>query len=104
MHACRAETWSHLTWTQIERANETAEPPDSTLRLFAGGVYYNALVIKLPVRFKDHPLPSLTAPMLLLDGPGFSLAVGEHVCYALGSNGKWFVAGASAGQAAAAIR
>lgn len=104
MHGCRAETWSHLAWTRIERANDAPESPDSTLRLFASGIYYNALVVTPPVRFKDHPLPSLASPVLLLDGPGLSLAVGEHSCYALGSSGKWFTAGATAGQAAAAIR
>lgn len=104
MHGCRAETWSHLAWTRIERANDSTEPSDSILRLFAGGVYYNALVVSPPVRFKDHALPSLASPVLVLEGPGLSVAVGEHSCYALGSNGKWFAAGASAGQAAAAIR
>lgn len=104
MRGCRAETWSHLAWTRIERANDGPEPPDSILRLFAGGIYYNALVVSSPVRFKDHPLPSFASPALLLEGPGLSVAVGGHSCYALGSNGKWFAAGASAGQAAAAIR
>lgn len=103
MRGCRAETWSHLAWTRIEKANDN-EPPDSSLRLFAGGIYYSALVVRPPVRFKDHPLPSLAAPVLLLEGPGLSVAVGDHFCYSLGSNGKWSAAGASAGQAAAAIR
>ena len=104
MHGCRAETWSHLAWTRIEKANDSAEPRDSILRLFAGGIYYNALVVRSPVRFKDHPLPSLASPVLVLEGPGLSVAVGGHSCYALGSNGKWSAAGASAGQAAAAMR
>ena len=104
MRGCRAETWSHLAWTRIEWANETAQPPDSVLRLFAGGMYYSALVVKPPVRFKDHPLPSVNSPVLILDGPGLSLAVVEDACYALGSSGKWSAAGASAGRSAAAIR
>jgi hypothetical protein len=104
MRGCRAETWSHLAWTRIESANDSTEQSDATLRLFAGGVYYNALVVSPPVRFKDHPLPSLASPVLVLEGPGLSVAVGGHSCYALGSNGKWSAAGASAGQAAAAIR
>jgi len=104
MRGCRAEMWSHLAWTRVERANEEAESFESTLRLFANGVYYNALVVPPPVRFKDRALPSLASPMLILDGPGLSLAVGDHSCYALGSNGKWFAAGATAGQPAAAIQ
>jgi hypothetical protein len=104
MHGCRAETWSHLAWTRIEKANDSTEPPDSILRLFAGGIYYSALVVSPPVRFKDHPLPGFASPVLVLEGPGLSVAVGEHSCYALGSNGKWSAAGASAGQAAAAMR
>lgn len=104
MHGCRVETWSHLAWSRIERDSDTAEPPDSVLRLFAGGVYYSALVVKPTVRFKDRALPSLDSPVLVLDGPGLSLAVAEHACYALGSNGKWAAAGASAVQSAAAIR
>jgi len=104
MRGCRAETWSHLSWTRIERASESAQSADSSVRIFANGIYYNALVVPPPVRFKDHPLPSLASPVLILDGPGLSLAIGEHSCYALGSNGKWFAAGVTAGQPAAAMQ
>lgn len=101
---CRVETWLHLAWTQITRPNQLIESPDSTLRLYAGGMYYNAFVVNPPVRFRDRPLPSLTSPVLVLEGGGLSLAIVDHACYLLSRDGKWAVAGASAVQSAAAIQ
>lgn len=101
---CQVEAWSHLAWTRIRQPSETIESADSTLRLSAGGIYYSAFVVSAPVRFKDRPLPSLNSPVLLLDGGGLSVAVVDHTCYALGTNGKWSAAGVSAGQSAAALQ
>ena len=104
----RAELFGHstlpsrglmdLAWTRIRQPSEIVESPDSTLRLSAGGIYYSAFVVSAPIRFKDRPLPSLNSPVLLLDGGGLSVAVVNHACYALGTNGKWSAAGVSAGQ------
>lgn len=101
---CQVEAWSHLAWTRIKQASDLVDSPDATLRLFAGGVYYSALVVNPAVRFKDTPLPSLNSPVLLIDGGGLSVAFAGHTCYALGTSGKWSAAGASAGQPAAAIQ
>lgn len=101
---CRVEAWLHLAWTRIKRPNQLAESPDATLRLFAHGVYYSALMVNPPVRFKDRAVPSLKSPVLLLDGGGLSLAVVDHSCYTLGADGKWAAAGASAVQSAAAMQ
>jgi hypothetical protein len=100
---CRVETWSHLAWTRIKRSNQLSESPDSTLRLSADGIYYSAFVVDPPVRFRDRPLPSLKSPVLVLDGGGLSLAVVDNTCYALGTDGKWTAAGASAVESVAAI-
>lgn len=101
---CRVETWLHLAWTRITRPNQLVESPDSTLRLYAGGMYYNAFVVNPPVRFRDRPLPSVKSPVLVLEGGGLSLAIVDHACYLLGTDGKWAAAGASAVQSAAAIQ
>jgi hypothetical protein len=101
---CRVEAWLRLAWTRIKQPNQLVESPDSTLRLFAGGMYYSAFVVTPPVRFRDRPLPSLKSPVLLLDGGGLSLAIVDHACYTLGTDGKWAAAGASAVQSAAAIQ
>ncbi len=100
---CRVEAWSHLAWTRIRNPNQLAEPQNSTLRFFADGIFYSAFVVNPPVRFRDRPVPSLKSPVLLLDGGGLSLAIVDHACYALGADGKWDAAGASAVQSAAAI-
>jgi hypothetical protein len=101
---CRVEAWLRLAWTRIKQPNQLVESPDSTLRLFAGGMYYSAFVVTPPVRFRDRPLPSLKSPVLLLAGGGLSLAIVDHACYTLGTDGKWAAAGASAVQSAAAIQ
>jgi hypothetical protein len=101
---CRVETWSNLAWTRIKKLNQLIESPDSTLRLSAGGVYYNAFVVNPPVRFRDRPLPSLKSPVLVLDGGGLSLAIVDNTCYTLATNGKWAMAGASAVQSVAAMQ
>ena len=101
---CRVEAWSQLAWTRIKQPGQLAESPDSTLRLLAHGIYYSALIVNPPVRFRDRPVPSVESPVLLLDGGGLSLAVVDHACYTLGTDGKWAAAGASAVQSAAAIQ
>lgn len=101
---CQVEAWSRLAWTRIKQASQLGESPDSTLRLLAHGIYYSALIVNPPVRFKDRPVPSVKSPVLLLDGGGLSLAVVDHACYTLGTDGKWAAAGASAVQSAAAIQ
>jgi len=101
---CRVEAWSQLAWTRIKQPGQLAESPDSTLRLLAHGIYYSALIVNPPVRFRDRPVPSVKSPVLLLDGGGLSLAVVDHACYTLGTDGKWAAAGASAVQSAAAIQ
>ena len=101
---CRVEAWSQLAWTRIKQPSQLAESPDSTLRLLAHGIYYSALIVNPPVRFRDRPVPSVKSPVLLLDGGGLSLAVVDHACYTLGTDGKWAAAGASAVQSAAAIQ
>jgi hypothetical protein len=101
---CRAEAWSHLAWTRIKQPNQLIESPDSTLRLFADGIYYSAFVVNPPVRFRDRPLPSLKSPVLVLDGGGLRLAIVDHACYTLGTDGKWAAAGASAVQSVAAMQ
>lgn len=101
---CRVEVWSHLAWTRITRLNQLIESPDSTLRLFAGGTYYSAFVVNPPVRFRDRALPSVKSPVFVLDGGGLSVAIVDHACYMLGTDGKWAAAGASAVQSAAAIQ
>jgi hypothetical protein len=101
---CQVEAWSQLAWTRIKQTNQLVESPDSTLRLLAHGIYYSALIVNPPVRFKDRPVPSVKSPVLLLDGGGLSLAVVDHACYSLGTDGKWAAAGASAVQSAAAIQ
>lgn len=98
---CRVDNWSHLAWTRIKSAGEMVASADSTLRLFAHGIYYSAFVVDPPLRFKDQPLPSAKSPVLVLDGGGLSLAVVGHVCYTIRSDGKWAAAGASAVQSAA---
>jgi len=100
---CRVEAWFHLAWTRIKQPNQPI-PPDSTLRLSAGGIYYSALVVNPPLRFRDRPVPSLKSPVLLLDGGGLSLAIVDDACYTLRTDGKWAPAGASAVQSVAAIR
>jgi hypothetical protein len=99
---CRVEAWFHLAWTRVKQPNQIISA-DSTLRLSAGGVYYSALVVNPPLRFRDHPVPSLKSPVLLVDGGGLSLAIVDDSCYMLGRDGKWAPAGASAVQSAAAI-
>jgi len=101
---CRVEAWSHLAWTRIKVPDQLIESPDSTLRLFAGGIYYSAFVVNPPVRFRDRPLPSVNSPVFVVDGGGLSLAIVGHACYTLGTDGKWAAAGASAVQSAAAIQ
>jgi hypothetical protein len=101
---CRAEAWSRLAWTRIKQPNQLIESPDSTLRLFANGIYYSAFVVNPPVRFRDRPLPSLKSPVLVLDGGGLRLAIVDHACYTLGTDGKWAAAGASAVQSVAAMQ
>ena len=101
---CRVEAWSHLAWRRITRLNQVVESPDSTLRLFAGGAYYSAFVVDPPLRFRDRALPSVKSPVFVLDGGGLSLAIVDHACYILGTDGKWATAGASAVQSAAAIQ
>jgi hypothetical protein len=101
---CQVEAWSRLAWRRIKQASQLAESPDSTLRLLAHGIYYSALIVNPPVRFRDRPVPSVKSPVLLLDGGGLSLAVVDHACYALGTDGKWAAAGASAVQSAAAMQ
>lgn len=101
---CQVEAWSHLAWTRITRPNQLSESPDSTLRLLAGGIYYSAFVVNPPIRFRDRELPSLQSPVFVLDGGGLSLAIVDHACYMLGTDGKWAAAGASAVQSAAAIQ
>ena len=100
---CRIEAWSQLAWTRIRRPGQIAEYPDSTLRLFANGIYYSAFVVNPPILFRGRPLPSLNSPVLVLDGAGLSLAIVDGSCYLLDTGGKWSAAGASAGQSAAAI-
>jgi hypothetical protein len=100
---CRIEAWSHLAWTRIKRPGQIAEDPDSTLRLFADGIYYSAFVVNPPILFRGRPLPNLNSPVLVLDGAGLSLAIVDGSCYLLDIGGKWSAAGASAGQSAAAI-
>ena len=104
IRGCRVEAWSRLAWTRIKQPSQLVESPNSTLRLFAHGVYYSALIVDPPVRFKDRPVPSLKSPVLLLDGGGLSVAVVDHACYSLGTDGKWAAAGASAVQSAAAMQ
>lgn len=101
---CQVEAWWHLAWIRIRHANQLVEPQDSTLRFFADGIYYSALVVNPPLRFKDHPVPSVKSPVLLLDGGGLSLAIVDQACYTLGADGKWDAAGASAVQSAAIQR
>lgn len=101
---CQVEAWSRLEWNRIKRPDELAESADSTLRIFADGVYYSAFIVNPPLRFKDRPVPSVKSPVLLLDGGGMSLAIVDHSCYALGTDGKWAAAGASAAQSAAAMQ
>ena len=101
---CQVEAWTNLSWTRIKRPSELVESPESTLRLWAGGIYYSAFVVNPPVRFKDRPLPSLKSPVLVVDGGGLSLAVVDHSCYTLAADGKWTAAGVSAVQSVAAIR
>ena len=101
---CRVEAWSHLAWTRIKQPNQLIESPDSTLRLFAGGIYYSAFVVNPPVRFRDRPVPSVNSPVFVVDGGGLSLAIVNNACYTLGTDGKWAAAGASAVQSAAAIQ
>jgi hypothetical protein len=98
---CRVDSWSHLAWTRIKSPSELVASDDSTLRLYAHGIYYSAFVVDPPVRFRDQPLPSVKSPVLVLDGGGLSLAVVGHVCYTYRSDGKWAAAGASAVQTAA---
>jgi hypothetical protein len=86
------------------RAVANFESPDATLRFFTHRTYYSALVVNPPVLFRDRPVPSLKSPVLLLDGGGLSLAVVDHACYTLGTDGKWAAAGASAVQSAAAMQ
>ena len=100
---CRVEAWLRLAWTRIKQPNQL-ESPDSTLRLFADGIYYSAFVVNPPVRFRDRALPSLNSPVLVLDGGGLSLAIVDHACYTLGTDGKWAAAGASAVQSVAAMQ
>ena len=101
---CQVEAWSRLAWTRIKQTSQLAESPDSTLRMFAHGIYYSALIVNPPVRFRDRPVPSVKSPVLLLDGGGLRLAVVDHACYTLGTDGKWAAAGASAVESAAAIQ
>ena len=101
---CRVEAWSRLAWRRIKQPSQLVESPDSTLRLFAHGVYYSALIVNPPVRFKDRPVPSVKSPVLLLEGGGLSIAVVDHACYSLSTDGKWSAAGASAVQSAAAMQ
>ncbi|PYU24363.1 MAG: hypothetical protein DMG30_09175 [Acidobacteria bacterium] len=101
---CRVEAWSHLAWTRIKQPNQLIESPDSTLRLFAGGIYYSAFVVNPPVRFRDRPVPSVNSPVFVVDGGGLSLAIVNNACYTLGTDGKWAAAGASAVQSAAAMQ
>jgi hypothetical protein len=101
---CQVEAWLDLAWTRIKQPSQIAELPDLTLRLSAGGVYYSAFVVNPPLRYRDRPLPSLSSPVLVVDGGGLSLAVAGHTCYTLAANGKWAAAGASAVQAVAAIQ
>jgi hypothetical protein len=101
---CRVEAWLHLAWTRIKRPSQIIESSDSTLRLFAHGVYYSAFVVDPPVRFRDLPLPSIKSTVLVVDGGGLSLAIVGRTCYVLGTDGKWTAAGASAVQSAAAIQ
>jgi len=98
------EAWSHLAWTRIKQPNQLIESPDSTLRLFAGGIYYSAFVVNPPVRFRDRPVPSVNSPVFVVDGGGLSLAIVNNACYTLGTDGKWAAAGASAVQSAAAMQ
>jgi hypothetical protein len=100
---CRVEAWYQLAWTRIKQPSQVAEYPDSTLRLFADGIYYSAFVANPPLLFRGSPLPSLSSSVLVLDGAGLSLAIVDRSCYTLGMDGKWSAAGASAGQSAAAI-
>lgn len=104
IRGCRVEAWSRLAWTRIKKANQLAESPDATLRFLADGIYYSALIVNPPVRFRDRPVPSVKSPVLLLEGGGLSLAVVDHTCYTLGTDGKWAAAGASAVQSAAAMQ
>jgi hypothetical protein len=101
---CRVEAWSHLAWTRIKQPNQLIESPDSTLRLFADGVYYNAFVVNPPVRFRDRPLPSLKSPVLVFNGGGLSVAIVDNTCYTLSADGKWAAAGGSAAQSVAAMQ
>ncbi len=101
---CQVETWSHLVWAPVKHAGQLSESPESTLRIFAGGNYYSAFVVSPPIRFRDRPLPSLQSPVLVLEGGGLRLAIVDHFCYTLGTDGKWAAAGASAVQSAAAIQ
>jgi hypothetical protein len=98
------EAWSNLAWTRITRPSEVIESPESTLRIWAGGIYYSAFVVNPPVRFKDRPVPSLKSPVLVVDGGGLSLAIVDHSCYTLAADGKWAAAGVSAVQSVAAIQ
>lgn len=101
---CRVEAWLHVAWTRINQPSQLVEFPDSTLRLSAGGAYYNAFVVNPPLRYRDRPLPSLNSPVLVVDGGGLRLAVTGHTCYTLAADGKWTAAGASAVQSVAAIQ
>src|SRR5437879_413618 len=101
---CRVEAWSHLAWTRIKVPDQLIESPDSTLRLFAGGIYYSAFVVNPPVRFRDRPLPSVKSPVFVVDGRGLSLAIVDHACYTLGTDGKWAAAGAGGVQSVAAMQ
>jgi hypothetical protein len=101
---CQVEAWSNLAWTRITRPSEVIESPESTLRIWAGGIYYSAFVVNPPVRFKDRPVPSLKSPVLVVDGGGLSLAIVDHSCYTLAADGKWAAAGVSAVQSVAAIQ
>ena len=101
---CRVEAWLDLAWTRITQPNQLIESPDSTLRLSAGGIYYSALVVNPPLRFRDRPIPSIKSPVLLLDGGGLSLAIVGRACYTLSTNGQWVPAGASAVESAAALQ
>jgi hypothetical protein len=104
IRGCRVEAWSRLAWTRIKKASQLTESPDATLRFLAHGIYYSALMVNPPVRFRDRPVPSLKSPVLLLEGGGLSLAVVDHTCYTLGTDGKWAAAGASAVQSTAAMQ
>jgi hypothetical protein len=96
---CSLEAQTGQQWNPVTQPKQAeAFPQTSNFRMFDGSTSYTATVVQPSGTFNGHPLPSQSAPALILDGGGMSLAIVNGYAYTLGTDGQWHPTGLGSGQ------